>query len=308
MVTIKESGERFAKEYSIRGTSKRTVQELFIANEFRDEEAEFAFCGQKGSEEFLCKENVNVLEKVMASSLRKLHKSRNKAMHIYREYLRYACDLSGEDINVNWNRIEAMISTPDESSDRLERQINFILEADRIKSIFRQTYIASGERKENDAEHSWHLALMAYLLKEHANADVNLEKVMLMVLIHDMVEIDAGDTYAYDEEGYITKAARERAAADRIFGILPENQGEYLKGLWEEFELGQSMEAKYANSLDRMQPMLLNGATQCKSWEEHEVTYDKVCKRFSLVKDGSEVLWARGQRIIDENRAKLSDT
>ena len=118
--------------------------------------------------------------------------------------------------------------------ERLEKQIRFIVEIDKVKNIFRQTYLADARRKENDAEHSWHIALMAYLLQEYAEKPVDVSKVMLMVLIHDLVEIDAGDTYAYDDAGAETKRAREEAAADRIFGLLPEDQGKYFRELWEE--------------------------------------------------------------------------
>ena len=142
--------------------------------------------------------------------------------------------------------------------ERLEKQIRFIVEIDKVKNIFRQTYLADAGRKENDAEHSWHIALMAYLLQEYAEKPVDVSKVMLMVLIHDLVEIDAGDTYAYDDAGAETKRAREEAAADRIFGLLPEDQGKYFRELWEEFEAYESPEGKYAHLLDNFQPLLLN--------------------------------------------------
>ena len=138
----------------------------------------------------------------------------------------------------------------DKERERLEQQIRFIIEVDRVKNIFRQTYLADANRKENDAEHSWHLALSAVLLKEHMKEDVDLLKVIIMVLIHDLVEIDAGDTYAYDPEGAKTKRARELKAADRIFGILPEDQGSYFRKLWDEFEEYESADAKFAHLLD----------------------------------------------------------
>lgn len=143
---------------------------------------------------------------------------------------------------------------------RLEQQIRFITEIDKVKNIFRQTYLADGKRKENDAEHSWHIALMAYLLQEHAEEPVDVPRVMLMVLIHDLVEIDAGDTYAYDSEGAKTKREREVRAAERIFGLLPEDQGRYFRELWDEFEAYESADAKYAHLLDNFQPLLLNDA------------------------------------------------
>lgn len=188
--------------------------------------------------------------------------------------------------------------------ERFLQQMKFVLEVDKLKDIGRQTYVSNGKRKENDAEHSWHLALMAYILKEYSNEDIDVLKVILMVLIHDIVEIDAGDTYAYDEEGYKTKAIRENAAADRLFGLLPKDQGEYFKALWQEFEAGETMEAKYANSLDRLQPMMLNDATDGIAWVEHSVTREKVRKRYLTAKQGSETMWEYGQYIIDKNVKK----
>ena len=139
--------------------------------------------------------------------------------------------------------------------DRMKQQIAFLMEIDKVKNIFRQTYLADGKRKENDAEHSWHLAIAAFLLKEYVAEDVDVMKVMIMVLIHDLVEIDAGDTYAYDAEGAKTKRAREVAAADRIFGMLPEDQDGYFRELWDEFEAYESDDAKFAHLLDNFQPL-----------------------------------------------------
>ena len=144
----------------------------------------------------------------------------------------------------------AMEEKMKQEKERLEQQIRFITEVDKVKNIFRQTYLADGKRKENDAEHSWHLALSAVLLKEYMEEDADLAKVMIMVLIHDLVEIDAGDTYAYDEAGAATKREREVKAADRIFGLLPEDQGTYFRSLWEEFEAYETAEAKFAHLLD----------------------------------------------------------
>ena len=144
--------------------------------------------------------------------------------------------------------------------ERLEKQMEFILEVDKVKKIVRQTYLSDASRKENDAEHSWHLALMAVLLKEYSNEDVDLAKVIPMVLIHDLVEIDAGDTYAYDEAGAKTKQERETKAADRIFGLLPDDQGTWFRELWEEFEAYETAEAKFAHVLDNAQPLFLNDA------------------------------------------------
>lgn len=147
---------------------------------------------------------------------------------------------------------------------RLEQQIQFIREVDKVKNIYRQSYLADGQRKENDAEHSWHITLMAVLLQEYVPG-VDLKKVMIMVLIHDLVEIDAGDTYAYDSAGAETKRAREVKAAGRIFGLLPEEQGQYFRDLWEEFEEYETQDAKYAHLLDNFQPLLLNDASGGKA-------------------------------------------
>ena len=162
---------------------------------------------------------------------------------------------------------------------RLEQQIQFLVEIDKVKNIFRQTYLADGNRKENDAEHSWHIALMAFLLKEHVEEPVDVMKVIIMVLIHDLVEIDAGDTYAYDAAGATAKREREEKAADRIFGLLPKDQGIYFRELWEEFEAYETADAKYAHLLDNFQPVLLNDASGGKSWAEHGVKKSQIYKR-----------------------------
>lgn len=188
--------------------------------------------------------------------------------------------------------------------ERLEQQLQFILEVDKVKNIFRQTYLADRNRKENDAEHSWHIALMAVLLKEHMKEPVDLAKVITMVLIHDLVEIDAGDTYAYDAKGAETKRAREVAAANRIFGMLPEDQGVYLKELWEEFECYESAEAKYAHLLDNLQPMLLNDAAGGVSWKEHEVKKTQIYKRNEKIEETSEAIWEKMKSVIAENIEK----
>lgn len=185
--------------------------------------------------------------------------------------------------------------------DRLKQQIKFILEVDKIKSIFRQSYIADNSRKENDSEHSWHLALMAFLLAEYSNEEIDVKKVITMVLIHDIVEIDAGDTYAYDDAGNATKELREIKAADRIFNILPEDQALYLRELWDEFEARITPEAKFAATLDRMQPLLLNDITGGKAWREHGVHNEQVMKRNSVTKDGSELLWEYCKDLIEKN-------
>lgn len=188
--------------------------------------------------------------------------------------------------------------------NRLKRQMDFILEVDKIKNIGRQTYLSDGQRKENDAEHSWHLALMALLLKEHATEEIDVLKVMTMVLIHDIVEIDAGDTYAYDEEGNKTKAIREKAAAERIFGLLPTDQGEYLKELWEEFEAYETPEAKYAHALDHFQPVMLNDASNGRSWREHVIKKSQVLNRNQRTAEGSEAMMEQIRMILDRNVEK----
>lgn len=185
--------------------------------------------------------------------------------------------------------------------DRLQQQMNFILEVDKLKKITRQTYLSDGSRKENDTEHSWHLALMCALLAEHAREKIDVLKTMKMVLIHDIVEIDAGDTYAYDTAGNTTKREREVKAAERIFHLLPPDQAEEMRNLWEEFEEGQTPEAKFALTLDKVQPVMLNDASGGKSWREHEVRLEQIMKRNERTPDGSEALWAFTKGIIDRN-------
>ncbi len=184
---------------------------------------------------------------------------------------------------------------------RLEQQIAFIIEIDKVKNIFRQTLLADGKRKENDAEHSWHIALMAILLKEYAEEQVDVSKVITMVLLHDLVEIDAGDTYAYDTVGAATKREREVKAADRIFGMLPEDQGAYFRKLWDEFEAYETADAKYAHLLDNFQPLLLNDASGGVSWREHEVKKSQIYKRNERIEETSKTIWAKMQEVIEKN-------
>jgi putative hydrolase of HD superfamily len=185
---------------------------------------------------------------------------------------------------------------------RLSKQLAFILEADRLKEITRQTWLADGSRKENDAEHSWHLALMAMLLCEYSGG-ADMLRVMKMVLVHDMVEIEAGDTYAYDYAGQSTAHEREAKAAKKLFGMLPEDQAAQLTGLWEEFEQRQSAEAKFAHSLDNFQPMLLNDASGGKGWHEHGVRLGDVMRRNASTAEGSEKLWEYMSALIERNVA-----
>lgn len=182
--------------------------------------------------------------------------------------------------------------------NRLHQQIQFILEIDKLKSILRRSYLLNQERNENSAEHSWHLAMMAILLHEYANEKVDLLHVLRMVLVHDLVEIDAGDTYCYDEDANADKTEREQKAADRLFAILPEDQRDELRKLWEEFEERKTPEAKFANALDRMMPMMHNYYTQGKSWKEHKVISENVFMRNSVMRDGSEKLWEFSQSLI----------
>lgn len=176
-------------------------------------------------------------------------------------------------------------------TSRLEQQFAFIEEIDKEKYIGRQTYLADASRKENDAEHAWHMALMTILLSEYANEEIDVLKTVTMLLVHDLVEIDAGDTYAYDVEGNKTKEARELAAAERIYGLLPKDQQKKLRALWDEFEAWETPEAKFAHTMDCLQPLLLNHASGGKSWEEHKVRLSQVLDRNKNTAQGSKELW-----------------
>ena len=188
--------------------------------------------------------------------------------------------------------------------DRLTKQFDFIREIDKEKLIGRQTYLTDASRKENDAEHAWHLAIMAILLSEYANEPIDVLKTVTMVLIHDIVEIDAGDTYAYDAAAHNDKAEREAAAATRIFGLLPEDQRSKLKGLWEEFEENKTAEAKFAHSLDHVQPVVLNDASGGKSWLEHGIRLSQVLNRNATTGEGSEKLWSFAKENFIKPNAK----
>ncbi len=184
--------------------------------------------------------------------------------------------------------------------ERLKKQIEFIVETDKLKNIYRQTYVINEDRKENDSEHSWHLALMAFILAEHSNVEIDVLKTIKMVLIHDIVEIDAGDTYCYDKEGYKDKAEREGKAAERIFGILPDDQRDEMFSLWQEFEAMNTPESKFAAALDRVQPLTLNYRKGGVSWKEHKVTKDMVLERNSHIADGSDEIWKYAEEIIND--------
>ena len=188
--------------------------------------------------------------------------------------------------------------------ERLKQQLEFVLEIDKEKNIFRQTHLSGQGRNENDAEHAWHMAIMAYLLREYSNEPVDIGRVMLMCQIHDIVEIDAGDTYAYDADGLKTQKAREDAAKERIFSLLPEDQKQELVRIFDEFEAFQTPEAKFARAMDNLQPLLLNDSNDGGDWKEHEVNAEKVYGRQRKTKRGSEKLFEVTDQILKENIAK----
>lgn len=187
---------------------------------------------------------------------------------------------------------------------RIEQQLEFMCEIDAMKQIGRQTYLRDASRKENDAEHSWHLAMMALIMSEHANESVDVLRVISMVLVHDLVELDAGDTYAYDDAGNATKREREVAAADRIFHILPDDQAAFVRDLWDEFEAGETKEAKFAHTLDNIQPMMLNDATDGKAWREHEVKVSQILHRNEHTMEGSHTMWDYAKEHMIEKNVK----
>ena len=186
------------------------------------------------------------------------------------------------------------------SAERLEKQIDFLLEIDKLKTVFRRTYLLHADRSENTAEHSWHLALTAMILSEYANEPLDIARVIKMVLIHDIVEIDAGDTYLYDAAGALDKAEREHAAADRLFGLLPEDQRDEFRELWDEFESKKTIESRFASALDRFIPQLHNYHTQGRSWKEHGITADRVLDRNACIADGSCTLWEWAEALLND--------
>ncbi len=188
--------------------------------------------------------------------------------------------------------------------ERLKKQMAFALEIDKVKNIFRQTHLSMNGRNENDAEHSWHMAVMAYLLREYANEEVDIAKVMLMCLVHDIVEIDAGDTYAYDTEGLKTQKVREDAAKERIFSILPKEQKEEFIALFDEFEAYETPESKFAHAMDNLQPLMLNNSNNGGDWRAHQVTAEQVYQRQGKTKLGSQKLFELTDSIIQENIRK----
>ena len=190
--------------------------------------------------------------------------------------------------------------------ERLKRQLEFSLEIDKEKNVFRQTHLSGHGRNENDAEHSWHMAIMAYLLREYSNEPVDIARVMLMCLIHDVVEIDAGDTYAYDEESLATQQEREDRAKERLFSMLPQDQAEELTEIFEEFEAYETPESKFAHAMDNLQPVILNNSNGGGDWKEHGVTAEQIYGRQRKTALGSEELFEVIDRIIQENVRKGS--
>lgn len=191
------------------------------------------------------------------------------------------------------------------ANERLVQQIRFIIEADKLKEIFRQTLVTQSRRRENDAEHSWHLTLLVVILAEHSNTQpLDVLRVLKMLIIHDLVEIDAGDTFAYDTARTADQHEREARAADRIFGLLPQDQGSVLRALWDEFEARATPEAKFAAAVDRFQPMLLNCLTEGAAWKNHGVTADRVIARNQHIAEGATALWEHMSQMITEAVAK----
>jgi putative hydrolase of HD superfamily len=184
--------------------------------------------------------------------------------------------------------------------ERLNRQLGFLIEIDKLKQVMRQSPLVDGSRKENDAEHSWHLAVMAMVLAEHADEPVDICRVMMMLVIHDIVEIDAGDTFAYDDHGRKDQEERERQAADRLFALLPDDQAGDFRALWDEFEEDNTADARFARALDRLQPMTLNYLNKGGTWRQNGVTADKVLARNRPIEDGSAHLWRHAKGWIDD--------
>ena len=188
--------------------------------------------------------------------------------------------------------------------ERLRKQLDFILEIDKEKNILRQTHLSGHGRRENDAEHAWHMAVMAYLLREYSNEPVDVARVMLMCLLHDVVEIDAGDTYAYDEEGKKTQKAREEAAKERIYSLLPEDQKKELSAIFDEFEESKTPESKFAHAMDNLQPLMLNNSNDGGDWREHGVSAEQVYGRQKRTKEGSEKLYEITDQIIKKHKER----
>ena len=197
-----------------------------------------------------------------------------------------------------------VLHDPPHSKDpitRLAQQIEFIAECDKLKEVFRQTLNTQSARAENDAEHSWHLCLCVIVLAEHANApNLDVLRVLKMLIVHDLVEMDAGDTFAYDIAAMVTQHEREAVAAERIFGLLPSDQAGDFRALWDEFEAKQTAEAKFATAVDRFQPMLLNCRLKGVGWNRHGITHDRVVARNRQIADGCDELWRYAEKMLQE--------
>jgi putative hydrolase of HD superfamily len=193
---------------------------------------------------------------------------------------------------------------PDGIDGRLREQLAFLIEADRLKTVLRRSPLAAVDRPENDAEHSWHLALMAMVLAEHADETFDVGHVMKLVVVHDLVEIYAGDTFLYDDVMAASQRERESAAADTLFGMLPDCQGAWMRELWEEFEARQTPEARFAKALDRLEPMLLNWMAKGGTWQATGVTVPDIRARTSMIGDASAALWEAGQALIEESERR----
>lgn len=192
------------------------------------------------------------------------------------------------------------MSSPATATDRLARQMAFALEVDKLKAVIRRTRLPGSRRLENSAEHTWHIVLMAVLLAEHTDtADLDLGRVLKMLLVHDLVEIDAGDTFGYDTAGHADKRDREVRAAERLFGLLPADQAAEFRNLWEEFEAVATRESRFALAMDRLQAVMLNAASDGGSWREHQVTYERVVARNRVIADASPVLWQFALGLLD---------
>lgn len=193
-----------------------------------------------------------------------------------------------------------------EIGGRLKKQLEFSLEIDREKQVLRQTHLSERGRRENDAEHAWHMAVMAYILKEYSNRNIDIARTMIMCLVHDIVEIDAGDTYAYDEEGKKTQQEREEKAKNRIFSLLPDDQADEMKAIFEEFEKNETAEAQFAHAMDNIQPILLNNSNGGADWKEHKVRAGQVLERQEKTKKGSDEIFSLAEKIIKMNVEKGS--
>lgn len=208
------------------------------------------------------------------------------------------------------SKADEQIKNGQTTDKRLERQIAFALEIDKEKNVFRQTHLSAHGRNENDAEHAWHMAVMAYILQEYSNEKIDISRVMIMCLIHDIVEIDAGDTYAYDSEGKKTQKEREDKAKERIFSILPDDQKKILEEIFDEFEEAKTPEAKFVRAMDNLQPLILNNSNGGGDWKEHGISAAQVYRRQGKTRLGSEKLFALTDRIIKENieKGSIKDT